>query len=391
MKKIKLASDTISNSDYKILIKFLQKRSYLNQSRITKKFEMKFSKIIGKKYSIFVNSGSSANLLIAQTLLEGKNLKNKTVVVPSVSWSTTVSPFVQLGYNVVICDSNSSNLGLNIQHLTKICKKYNPGLVVAVNVLGHPNDYNKIQYLKKRFNFYLVEDNCESLGSKYKNKSLGSIGFASSHSFYFGHHISTIEGGMVCTDDYKFYNIALSIRSHGWARDLQKKIKNKLEKKYNITPFESFYKFYYQGFNLRSTDFNATLGINQLKKLNFISKIRYKNYLTYKKLLSNFWFQKSDSKLISSFGYSTFVKNRDEVYEILVKNNIESRPIICGNIARQPFMKEKYLNIKDSFNNSNFTDKYGIYLPNHANLSTQDIELVTKKFLKLAKPIFFKK
>jgi CDP-6-deoxy-D-xylo-4-hexulose-3-dehydrase len=391
MKKIKLASDTISDSDYKILIKFLQKRSYLNQSRITKKFEMKFSKIIGKKYSIFVNSGSSANLLIAQTLLEGKNLKNKTVVVPSVSWSTTVSPFVQLGYNVVICDSNSSNLGLNIQHLTKICKKYNPGLVVAVNVLGHPNDYNKIQYLKKRFNFYLVEDNCESLGSKYKNKSLGSIGFASSHSFYFGHHISTIEGGMVCTDDYKFYNIALSIRSHGWARDLQKKIKNKLEKKYNITPFESFYKFYYQGFNLRSTDFNATLGINQLKKLNFISKIRYKNYLTYKKLLSNFWFQKSDSKLISSFGYSTFVKNRDEVYEILVKNNIESRPIICGNIARQPFMKEKYLNIKDSFNNANFTDKYGIYLPNHANLSTQDIELVTKKFLKLAKPIFFKK
>ena len=99
MKKIKLASNTINNTDYKILIKFLQKRSYLNQSKVTRTFESKFSKIIGKKYSIFVNSGSSANLLIAQTLLEGKNLKNKTVIVPSVSWSTTVSPFVQLGYN----------------------------------------------------------------------------------------------------------------------------------------------------------------------------------------------------------------------------------------------------------------------------------------------------
>ncbi len=391
MKKIKLASNTISNTDYKVLIKFLQKRSYLNQSKVTRTFESRFSKIIGKKYSIFVNSGSSANLLIAQTLLEGKNLKNKTVVVPSVSWSTTVSPFVQLGYNVVICDSNSSNLGLDIEHLSKLCKKYKPGLVVAVNVLGHSNDFRKIQSLKKKFNFYLVEDNCESLGSKYKNKSLGSIGFASSHSFYFGHHISTIEGGMVSTDDYKFYNIALSIRAHGWARDLQKKIKNKLEKKYNITPFESFYKFYYQGFNIRSTDLNATLGINQLKKLNSICKIRYRNYLMYKKFLPNFWFQKSDLKLISSFGYSTFVKNREEVYKILAKNNIESRPIICGNIAKQPFMKDKYLNSKDNFSNANFVDKYGIYLPNHANLSIQDIDLVTKKFLKIAKPIFFKR
>ena len=369
----------------------MQKKSYLNQSKVTKIFESKFSKIIGKKFSIFVNSGSSANLLIAQTLLEGKNLKNKIVVVPSVSWSTTVSPFVQLGYKVIICDTNVSNLGLDIAHLSKICKKYNPGLVVAVNVLGHSNDYSKIQFLKKKYNFYLVEDNCESLGSKYKKKNLGNIGSASSHSFYFGHHISTIEGGMLSTDNYKFYNIALSIRAHGWTRDLQKKIKNKLEKKYNTTPFESFYKFYYQGFNIRSTDLNATLGINQLKKLNFISKIRYKNYLIYKKILSNFWYQKSDSKLISSFGYSTLVKNREEVYKLLIKNNIECRPIICGNIAKQPFMKKKYFNFNDNFKNANFVDKYGIYLPNHANLSIKDINFVTKIFLKVAKPIFFKK
>ena len=111
---------------------------------------------------------------------------------------------------------------MDIEHLSKLCKKYKPGLVVAVNVLGHSNDFKKIQSLKKKFNFYLVEDNCESLGSKYKDKSLGSIGFASSHSFYFGHHISTIEGGMVSTDDYKFYNIALSIRAHGWARIYKK-------------------------------------------------------------------------------------------------------------------------------------------------------------------------
>ena len=288
MKKIKLASDTIGNSDYRVLIKFLQNKSYLNQSKVTKIFENNFSKFIKKKYSIFVNSGSSANLLIAQTLLEGKNLKNKIVVVPSVSWSTTVSPFVQLGYKVIICDSNKSNLGLDINHLKKICKKYNPGLVITVNVLGHPNNYDEINLLKKKYNFYLIEDNCESLGSKYKNKNLGSIGFASSHSFYYGHHISTIEGGMVSTNDYRFYNIALSVRAHGWARDVRKNVKKKLEKKHKTSSFESFYKFYYQGFNIRSSDLNAKLGINQLKKINEISKIRYKNYLKYKKLYQIF-------------------------------------------------------------------------------------------------------
>ena len=120
MKKIKLASNTINNTDYKILIKFLQKRSYLNQSKVTRTFESKFSKII-VKYSIFVNSGS-ANLLIAQTLLEGKNLKNKTFLLFRLFPGQPLSPFVQLGYNVAICDSNSSNLGLDIEHLSKLKK-----------------------------------------------------------------------------------------------------------------------------------------------------------------------------------------------------------------------------------------------------------------------------
>jgi CDP-6-deoxy-D-xylo-4-hexulose-3-dehydrase len=388
MLKIKLASDTIENSDYKVLINFLKKKKYLNQSKVTKIFENNFSKFIKKKYSIFVNSGSSANLLIAQTLLEGKNLKNTTVVVPSVSWSTTVSPFVQLGYKVIICDTNKTNLGLDIEHLNKICKKYNPGLVVAVNVLGHANDYSQIISLKNKYNFHLIEDNCESLGSKYKKKTLGSIGFASSHSFYYGHHISTIEGGMVSTDDFKFYNIALCVRAHGWARDLNINIKNKLEKKFKTSQFTSFYKFYYQGFNIRSSDLNAKLGINQLKKIKLISKKRFKNYLTYKKLLPKFWTQTSNSKLISSFGYSTFIKNRDDVSKILAKNNIESRPIICGNIARQPFMKDRFINQSDQFRNANFVDSYGIYLPNHKNLSSDDIKRICKFINNYAKPIF---
>jgi CDP-6-deoxy-D-xylo-4-hexulose-3-dehydrase len=385
---IKLAHNTIEDKDYEILIKFLKKRRYLNQSKVTKQFEKNFSKKIGTKYSTFVNSGSSANLLIAQTLLEGNILKNKIAILPSVSWATTVSPFLQLGYKVILCDCDNDNLGMNISHLERLCKKFNPGLLVIVNVLGHANDISKILKLKSKYNFQLIEDNCESLGSKFKSKSLGSYGLASSHSFYFGHHISTIEGGMVSSSDNNFYNISSSIRAHGWSRDMETNYKKKLEKKYGIDEFKSFFTFYYSGLNIRSTDLNARLGIEQLKKIDKISKIRHLNFKRYKNQLPNFWSQKSGLDLISSFGYATFVKNRLEVYKLLKSKKIQTRPLICGNMGQQPFLKKRSFRNKDLVN-SKYVDKYGIYLPNHANLKFKDIDYVSRVFKKIAEPFNF--
>ena len=389
MKIYKLAEDTIDNNDYKKMINFLKKRKYLNQSIYTKKFEKKFSNFLKMKYSIFVNSGSSANLLIAQTLLEGNYLKNKIVVLPAVSWATTVSPFLQLGYKVVLCDCDENDLGLSSIHLEKICKRYNPGLVVVVNVLGHSNNFKKINILKKKHNFKLIEDNCESLGSFKGKKKLGSLGLASSHSFYFGHHISTIEGGMVSTNDQKFFNLSLAIRSHGWARDVEKSFKLKLEKKFKVDNFKSLFTFYYSGLNIRSTDFNANIGIEQMNKINKIATIRHNNFQIYKSKLKNFWSQKSDLDLISSFGYATFVKNRLDVFEYLKKKKIQIRPLICGNMGHQPFLKNKLPKNK-KLPNAEFVDKYGIYLPNHANLTSSDIKFISKHFLSIAIPIFFK-
>ncbi len=388
MKNYNLAYNTIGSNDYKVMERFLKKRKYLNQSVYTKNFENKFSKFLGTRNSVFVNSGSSANLLMAQVLLEGRFLKNKTVVLPAVSWSTSVSPFIQLGYKVILCDCDKYNLGLCTYDLEKICKKFNPGLVLIVNVLGHANNYKKIEYLKKKYKFELIEDNCESLGSGIGKKKLGTLGLASSHSFYYGHHISTIEGGMISTKDRKFYNLALAIRSHGWARDMEKKFRLNLEKKFKIDEFKSFFTFYYSGFNIRSTDFNACIGIEQIKKIHQIAKIRQKNFLRYKSNLKSFWFQKSDLSILSSFGYATFVKNRLEVYKYLKSKKIQSRPLICGNIGQQPFIKK---NIKTFFNldNAKFVDKYGIYLPNHTNLSLQDIDFISKKFSNIAQPISF--
>ena len=150
MKKYTLAHNTIDDNDYKLMIDFLKKRKTLMQSKVTQSFEKKFSTYLGCKYSTFVNSGSSANLLIAQSLLEGKYLKNKIAILPAVSWSTTVSPYLQLGYEVILCDCDKENLGLDINHLKKLCLKYKPGLLVLVNVLGHSNDYQNIFKLKKK-------------------------------------------------------------------------------------------------------------------------------------------------------------------------------------------------------------------------------------------------
>jgi len=386
--KLSLAYNTIGTKDYQLMIDFLKKRKNLTQSKITKSFENKFSEYLGTKYSVFVNSGSSANLLIAQGLLEGEYLKNNVVVLPSVSWSTSVSPFLQLGYKVILCDCDKENLGLNMEHLNKICSKYKPSLVVLVNVLGHSNSIKKILSLQKKYKFQIIEDNCESMGSSIKKKKLGTYGLASSHSLYYGHHISTIEGGLVSTKDRNLYNIFLAIRSHGWARDMEKNYRKKLEKKFKINEFESLYTFYYSGFNIRSTDLNAALGINQLKKINEISKIRHRNYFHYKKKLNDFWHQNSDLNILSSFGYATFVKNRLKVFKYLRSKKIQSRPLICGNMGQQPFWKKKFINQK-KLKNANFVNRYGIYLPNHASLNFKDIDYITKCFKKIAKPISF--
>ena len=194
---------------------------------------------------------------------------------------------------------------------------------------------------------------------------------------------------MVSTQNKKFYNVALAVRSHGWSRDMEKKYKLNLEKKYKVDEFKALFTFYYSGFNVRSSDLNARLGIEQLKKINEVSNIRHRNFFYYKKKLKNFWHQSSDLSLVSSFGYATFVKNRFEVYKYLKKKKIQSRPLICGNMGQQPFLKKITSNKKD-LKNAQFVDKYGIYLPNHAYISFKNIDNISKIFNSIAKPIHLK-
>ena len=386
-KKIELAENTISKKELKSLSLWLLKYQKLTKSKLTIKFEKQFSKYLGVKYSVFVNSGSSANLLIAQSLLEGCFLRNKKIILPSVSWITTISPFIQLGYEVILCDTDKDNLGLDLNNLKSLIMKHKPSAICLCHVLGHANHMIEIIKLCKKYKILMLEDTCESLGTEFNKKKLGTFGLASSFSFYYGHHISTIEGGMVSTNNKKLYNILVSIRSHGWLRDNENNFQNNLYRKYKIKNFSKLYSFFYSGFNIRSTDLNAFLGINQLRLIDKIVKKRENNFYYYKKNLSQFWSQSSKFQKISSFAFGTIVQNRNEVFEKLKKNKIESRPLICGSIGRQPFWIKKYGITK--LKNADIIHENGIYLPNHFNLKRTEIEFITDVFKSVAIPKFF--
>lgn len=376
LEKISLVKDTIDFSDIKKLISWLETNPRLTKGKLTTEFEKKWSEWLGVKYSVFVNSGSSANLAAIYSLLLSGKLKNNKIVVPAVSWVTTVTPAIQLGMEPIMCECDIDNLGLDINHLKEIIKNDDPSVIILVHVLGFPNYMDEIIQLCKENNILLIEDTCESMGSKYNDKLLGTLGDLSTFSFYFGHHMSTIEGGMVSTDNEDLYHILLSIRSHGWDRDLPEEKQEYLRKKYNVDNFRSLYTFYYPGFNLRATDLQAFIGLGQLEKLDTIVTNRNKNYERYKNEIKNYFWNISPPKnsFISNFSFPIITKNIKSLTEELIKNNIECRPLICGSINEHPFWYERYG--KQNLPNSKLVHEFGLYIPNNHQMTDDEISKV---------------
>jgi CDP-6-deoxy-D-xylo-4-hexulose-3-dehydrase len=373
---IKLVNDTIDHEDIQNLISWLSKNEKLTKGPRTIEFEKKWSEWLGVKYSVFVNSGSSANLAAIYSMLLSGKLKNNKIIVPAVSWVTTVTPIIQLGLTPIMCDSHEKNLGLDITHLKKIIKEENPAAIILVHVLGIPNEMDEIVKLCNENDILLIEDSCESIGSKYNNKNIGTFGDLSTFSFYFGHHMSTIEGGMISTDDEDLYHILLSIRSHGWDRDLPNKVQKTLREKYNVNEFKSLYTFYYPGFNLRSTDLQAYIGLLQMEKIDEIVRVRNHNFNLYKNGIKNdFWnLEEPENSFISNFAYPIITKNIDRVVTELTNNNIECRPLICGSINEQPFWFKRYG--KKDLPFAKKVNEYGLYVPNNHQLTEDDIKFV---------------
>jgi CDP-6-deoxy-D-xylo-4-hexulose-3-dehydrase len=375
---IKLVSDTVDRNDINSLIEWLSQDEIprLTKGELTVELEHKWASKIGTKYSVFVNSGSSSILLTLAALKHSGRLKNNKVVVPSLSWATDLSSPILLGLESLLCDCNLTDLSCDLDHLEEIFKTESPSALILVSVLGLVPDMDKVVELCKKYDVLLLEDVCESMGSKYNGKYLGSFGLASFFSMYFGHHLSTIEGGFINTDDEEFYYTLLMMRSHGWARDLPTHKKTEYKEKYNLTDFENLYNFYLPGMNLRSTDLQAYIGLRAIDKLDKFSSIRNSNFDYYVDNIKNsdLYLHNDPSNFISNFAMPILSKNRNSIVEKLIENGIECRPLIAGNLANKPFWYENYGKVK--LKNCELLDEYGFYIPNHQDLTKDNLNKI---------------
>lgn len=386
---ISLVSDTIDQEDVSGLVEWLEADPIprLTKGNLTKEFEKEWAKKIGTTYSVYVNSGSSALLLMFAALkylsenrpTSYSRIKNNKVVVPNLSWATDVSSPHLLGYDVHLVDCNLQDLSIDLEALEKIFKEEQPAAFILVSVLGFVPKMTEIIHLCTKYNVILLEDVCESLGSEYNNRMLGQFGLASCFSLYFGHHLSTIEGGFVNTNNKEFYNLLLSIRSHGWDRDCSKDIQNQWRGQYDIDDFTSLYTFFYPGLNVRSTDLQAHIGLRQIEKLDCFKQARNTNYKLYKKYIKNTKLVLEDrpNSFISNFAYPVVSENRQSIVTKLQESKVEVRPLIAGAMHKKPFVKKYITNQSEKeFPNCELIDREGFYLPNHQHLTEENIKFI---------------
>ena len=373
----KMAVDTIDQNDLNDLIDWLKTGPFLTQGKLVEQFQQEWADWLGSTYGIFVNSGSSANLLMYYTLLASEELRNRKVIVPAISWATTVAPAIQLGFEPIMCDVEMDTFGIDPVALEKLLIEHDPASVIIVHVLGCPSNMEAILALKKKYNFKLMEDACAATGSTYDGKKVGTFGELGSYSFFFGHHVSTIEGGMVCSDSSDYNDLMRQLRSHGWAKDLSAEAEAKQANRYEVDGFNRPFTFYYPGFNIRASDLNARIGLSQMKKVDTVCERRIANHKVYQERLTpdhGFTLQHSDRSVICSIACVALAESdehRARVIAALNKYNVETRPLGGGNMSRQPYWESRYG--ATDFVNADRIANSAFQLPTHPFHSTDDI------------------
>jgi CDP-4-dehydro-6-deoxyglucose reductase, E1 len=370
-----LADRTISNAELDAIADWLRTHPWLTMGAVTVEYERAWARWLGTRHAVFVNSGSSANLLMYAALLESGRLRNRQVVVPAVAWATTLAPALQLGFEPILCDADAATFGLDLEHLERLCAAHQPGCVIAVHTLGVPNDMERLLALKARHGFLLMEDACPAFGSRFDGKLVGSFGDLSSFSTYYGHHLSTIEGGVVCTDDPDLNDLLLMLRSHGWAKDLEPAKEAALARAAGVHEFNRRFTFYLPGFNVRPTDVQAKLGLMQLEAADAVIARRVENHRVYQERLgARLQVQRNPRAQIASISFAALarsVEHRDRIGQALAAGKIETRPLGGGSMGRQPFFTRRYgvqaLPMADRVHDLAF------HLPNHPTLAAADI------------------
>lgn len=388
---IKLIKSTFyrENETKRELCQFIAGADYLSFGTQCETFERNFSKYQGRKQCIFLNSGSSANLALIQALLNLKKIKRgDSVGFSALTWSTNVMPLLQLGLSAVPVDAELDTLNVSSKKFLDVFKKYPLKVLFLTNLLGFCDDIDKIADICRQRKVILIEDNCESLGTIYKGKKLGNFSLASTFSFYVGHHMSTIEGGAICTDSERLATMIRIVRAHGWDRNLSLVHQNKIRNKFKVnSTFYSRYTFYDLGYNLRSTEINGLLGNIQLRYIDEIVKKRNKNFMRmaipiYKKTNRYHPIRFNHIDFLSNFAVPIVCRStkiRDDLVK-KCKGKIEIRPIVGGDMMQQPFFTKYMKKFLPQNPNAKLAHNQGLYFGNNPDLTLGEMKEIIKVF-----------
>jgi CDP-6-deoxy-D-xylo-4-hexulose-3-dehydrase len=364
------------------LADFILKSDRLSMDQKCFEFEREFAKYQGRKDAILFNSGGSANLALLQALKNMGQLKDGDKVgFSALTWSTNVMPIIQMGLEPVPVDCKIETLNVMSDNLEQTLETTPLRALFITNVLGFCGDLDRIRNLCRERNIILLEDNCESLGSQLPQGKAGNFSLGASFSFFVAHHMSTIEGGMLCTDDDDLGEMLRIVRANGWDRNLTADQQKKWRKKFDIrSEFQAKYTFYDLGFNLRPTEITGFLGLNQLKHLDSNIAIREKNYTRLEAVIKKnnelIPLDRSHLKFFSSFAVPVVAKTpalREKYLSLFAGAGVEIRPMIAGNMQRQPFYK-KYVGKEYALPNTDFIHDCGLYCGNYPELTNSDLE-----------------
>ena len=383
MNNYPLATNTWDEKELQAIQSVVDKNIYTMGDSV-EQFEQDFAKFINRKYCLMVSSGSAANLIATAAFFYTKNpmlKRGDEVIVPAVSWSTTYFPLQQYGLKLKFVDIDLDTLNYDLDALASAITGKTK-MIMVVNLLGNPNDFDIINSLIKDKGIFILEDNCESMGAEYKNKQTGTFGVIGTFSTFFSHHMATMEGGVVTTDDEELYHILLSLRAHGWTRNLPKE--NHVTNKSNDW-FEESFRFVLPGYNVRPVEMSGAIGIEQLKKLPLFLKQRRENAKLFIELFKDnqdFIIQK-DIDHSSWFGFSLIIKpdsnlDRKEVVKKLQDSNIDCRPIVTGNFATNEVMKFFIYKIHNNLKNADYLHDNGFFIGNSQINLRQEIFLLNE-------------
>jgi len=368
--RYELASSTWAESEIQAMQNVIQSGKFTMGERV-REFEMQFAAHVGSKYAVMVNSGSSANLVLLNALKYHSKFKlapEDEIIVPAVSWSTTYYPVTQSGFVLKFVDIDRRTLNIDVSQIEAAITPKTKA-IFAVNLLGNPVNWEILNQIAARHNLILLEDNCESLGGIFQGKSLGTFGLGGTFSTFFSHHMSTMEGGLVCTDDEELMQIMKSLRAHGWTRDLPSQ--NHVFDKTGAA-WDDHFRFVLPGFNLRPLEIEAAIGLEQLKKLNSFVSVRRANANLFSDLMSEFTNIDTQTELGESswFGFSMVLTGklsgkRESLVELLTESGIESRPIVAGNFTRNPVISHLPHTIHGDLSAADEIHENGLFLGNH--------------------------